>query len=76
MDPDQELLCSNLSQSICSWPPSHTRVASSIGKDLGSKLGKKKAISLLKKQTSEKDKIQHREQGAISFLAVSSESDP
>ena len=62
VDPDQELLCSNLSQSICSWPPSHTRVASSIGKDLGSKLGKKKAISLLKKQTSEKDKIQHREQ--------------
>ena len=62
VDPDQELLCSNLSQSICSWPPSHTRVASSIGKDLGSKLGKKKAISFLKKQTSEKDKIQHREQ--------------
>ena len=57
MDPDQELLCSNLSQSICSWPPSHTRVASSIGKDLGSKLGKKKAISFLKMQTSEQDKI-------------------
>ena len=58
VDPDQELLCSNLSQSICSWPPSHKLVASSIGKDLGSKLGKKKAISLLKMQTSEKDKIQ------------------
>ena len=62
VDPDQELLCSNLSQSICSWPPSHKRVASSMGKDLGSKLGKKKAISFLKMQTSEKDKIQHREQ--------------
>ena len=65
VDPDQELLCSNLSQSICSWPLSHKVVASSMGKDLGSKLGKKKAISFLKKQTSEKDKIQHREQAVI-----------
>ena len=61
VDTDQEPLCSNLSQSICSWPPSQTLVASSIGNDLGSKFGKKKAISFLKMQTSEKDKIQHRE---------------